>query len=184
MTPLIAVSAAFVLCLLWALLTYNRLVHAHAKVGEALSGIDVQLRLRHDLVPRLVNVVGGYARHERSLLQRATEIRAEAAKTDSAAIGGLLENQLASTLSSVTALGEAYPGLAASQNFLALAKELSQVENEIQSASAIYNSNVRIYNSLLQSIPTAWVARAMRFESASFVRLNAAELLNRELAAA
>ncbi len=178
------VSAVIAVCALWALLAYNRLVHTRAKVSEALSGIDVQLRLRHDLVPRLMSVVGGYAQHERALLQRTTELRAEAVKTSGAALGGMLENQLTSALSSVAALNEAYPALAASQNFLELAAELSEVETEIQAASAIYNANVRVYNSLLQSIPTAWLALALHFEAASFVRLDVAELHGGSRAAA
>lgn len=184
MNPLFVVIAAVIGLAVWLFYAYNRLVRARQKVSEALSGIDVQLRLRHDLVPSLVKAVAEYARHESALLERTAQLRAEAELAQSATLGAMVENQLAGALASLTALSEAYPGLAASQNFLELSAELVEVENEIQAASAIYNTNVRSYNSLIQSIPAAFVARPLGFVAAPFVQLDVAEVHSGRQAAA
>ncbi|WP_456444607.1 LemA family protein, partial [Oceanithermus sp.] len=62
------------LLLLWLAWTYNRLVAARNAIKEGWSGIDVQLKRRHDLVPMLVDAVGAYARHERGLLERVARL--------------------------------------------------------------------------------------------------------------
>lgn len=184
MTVFYVALAALALIAFWLLVAYNGLVRARNKVGEALSGIDVQLNLRHDLVPPLVHTVAAYARHERSLLDRATRIREEAVRIDHGAMATMLENQLAATLSAVTALAERYPELAAASNFRELLDDLVEIENQVQAASAIYNSNVNLYNSMLQQVPTLWIGRAFHFQAAEFVRLDVTELHGGERAAA
>lgn len=184
MNALFVVVAAVVVLVLSLFYAYNLLVRSRQKVSEALSGIDVQLRLRHDLVPPLVRTVAEYARHEASLLERAARLRSEAELSQSAALGTMVENQLAATLTAMTALAEANPNLAASANFIELGDQLIEIEDEIQAASAIYNTNVRSYNSLIQSIPAAFIARPLGFRAANFVQLDIAEVRGRDQVAA
>jgi LemA protein len=77
MLPLVA-SAVGVLLLIWAVYTYNFLVHSRNKVNESLSGVDVHLKARHDLVPNLVETVRAYAEHEQVVLRETSAARAKA----------------------------------------------------------------------------------------------------------
>jgi LemA protein len=61
--------------LVWAVIVYNNLIRNRTHVREAFSGIDVQLKRRHDLIPMLVDTVKGYMQHERSLLEQVTKLR-------------------------------------------------------------------------------------------------------------
>src|SRR5688500_18099373 len=105
------VSLAAVVVLIWLILTYNGLVKSRNKVDEAWSGIDVQLKRRHDLVPNLVETVKGYAAHERETLARVTQARAEAIAATTRSQVEPAEARLSTALGSVTALAEAYPEL-------------------------------------------------------------------------
>src|SRR3712207_8147996 len=73
-----AVGGALVLVIVWIVATWNSFIKSRNKVDEAWSGIDVQLKRRHDLVPNLVETVKGYAAHERATLTEVTEARAAA----------------------------------------------------------------------------------------------------------
>lgn len=157
----------------WAAWTYNRLVRARTMVGEAWSGIDVQLRRRRDLVPALVDVVRGYARHEQEALEAVTALRTGgrgatpgARAPDETALGRALRRLLA--------VAEAYPDLRASEQFLALQQRLVEVEDQLQLARRYYNGTVRELNVLVQSVPTLLVARPLGFQAAEFFEIELA----------
>ncbi|WP_456413308.1 LemA family protein [Oceanithermus profundus] len=153
------------LLLLWLAWTYNRLVAARNAVKEGWSGIDVQLKRRHDLVPMLVDAVGAYARHERGLLERVARLR-------SRSVPDLEEEaELSHELERLLAVAEAYPELKASANFLSLQRQLVEVEEALQLARRYYNGAVRIYNTLLESFPTLLVARRFGFTPARYFEL-------------
>jgi len=157
--------AAVVLLALWLAWTYNRLVSARNAVKEGWSGIDVQLKRRHDLVPLLVDAVGAYARHERGLLERVARLR-------SRSVPDLEEEaELSRGLEQLLAVAEAYPDLKASANFLSLQRQLVEVEEALQLARRYYNGAVRVYNTLLESFPTLLVARRFGFTPARYFEL-------------
>lgn len=168
-----------VLFAIWVAYTYNFMVHARAKVRESLSGIDVQLKQRHDLVPNLVESVRGYAEHERAAQQSAIVLRA-VPDLRSAAISPddleRAENGLARELRKLLLIGEGYPTLKASDHFKRLVFELTEIEDEIQGARQLYNSNVEFYNSRAQSLPTAVVANWMRPTKFDFLHFDAVDL--------
>ncbi len=157
-TVAIAGVAVLVLLLLGALLLYNGMVRARNTVDEAWSGVDVQLRRRHDLVPNLVEVVKGYAAHESSLLTQVTAERDAARAASDAQAASPAETALAGDMRALLALAEAYPNLRASKNFSELQSELASIENNIVAARNIYNGNVRRYNDKIQSIPGVLIA--------------------------
>jgi len=156
---------ALVLFLLWLTWTYNRLVAARNAVKEGWSGIDVQLKRRHDLVPMLVDAVGAYARHERGLLERVARLRGRGAPDLEE------EAELSRELERLLAVAEAYPELKASANFLGLQRQLVEVEEALQLARRYYNGAVRVYNTLLESFPTLLVARRFGFTPARYFEL-------------
>ncbi|MEQ1843383.1 MAG: LemA family protein, partial [Verrucomicrobiales bacterium] len=121
MTGLIVVLAVAAFALLWWMATYNGFVAKRNQARTALSGIDVQFKKRHDLIPNLVQTVKGIMQHERTLLTQLTELRESASgRPIDAPERAQLENQLGSALRTVSLRAEAYPELKSSQNFLHL----------------------------------------------------------------
>jgi LemA protein len=167
----------------WAIYTYNFLVHARTKVREAMSGVDVQLRLRHDLVPNLNEVVLAYADHESESLRRAAAQRSRAIAATRVEDVQLAENALAGELSRLLAVAEEYPRLKAAEKFVALAAELTAIEDEIQAARSIYNANAEFYNSRAQRIPSSLVAMWLTPESFGYLALAPVEFRASEVRA-
>ncbi len=155
----IAIGAAWV---------FNRLVRDRNQVHTAWSDVDVQLQRRHDLVPVLAEAVRGYAGHESELLSRITAQRKLAQTSTGPVARGVAETALAGDLGHLIALGEAYPELKASTNFLQFSRELVEVEDAIQHARRFYNGSVRQYNTRLQRFPDLLLARALHFQPAQF----------------
>jgi LemA protein len=167
------VTALVVALAVWAVLAYNRLVRLRNQVRTAWADIDVQLTRRHDLVPQLVAAVKGYASHEKALLETATQLRAEALAEKSPARLGEVEQALAHATGRLLALQEAYPDLKASGNFLALQRDLVEVEDHLQYARRFYNGAVRDYNDGVQRVPDLAVARAFAFGAGEFYQAEA-----------
>jgi LemA protein len=138
----------------------NAMIALRNRVDEAWSGVDVQLKRRHDLVPNLVETVKGYAQHEREVFQRTTEVRAQAVNAlgTSPPQEARAEAELSRALADVRAVAENYPDLRASENFQQLQQQLSLIENEIQASRRIYNSNTQAYNTKIQVFPNSLVA--------------------------
>lgn len=149
---------------------FNDLVAARNQVRAAWSDIDVQLTRRHDLVPQLVAAVQGYADHERATLTTLTELRSRAIAAASLSDKAQAESELAQQIERILALQERYPDLKASENFLALQRELVDVEDHLQYARRFYNGSVRDLNNRIETFPSLFVARAMRFQPAQFFR--------------
>jgi LemA protein len=173
MTGLYIVLGAAAVLVVWVVLAYNALVKARNKVDEAWSGIDVQLKRRHDLVPNLVETVKGYAAHERETLQSVTDARAAAVEASEPGAVERAEAKLTTALGAINALAEAYPQLRAAENFQRLQAELAGVEDEIQAARRIYNSNVQHYNTRTQQFPTLLVAGSLSFRPREFFEIEA-----------
>jgi LemA protein len=173
-TGAIIFIALLALVVLWAIVAYNSLVRSRNKVDEAWSGIDVQLKRRHDLVPNLVETVKGYAAHERETLQSVTEARQDAEAARGPEQAERAEAKLTSALGAINALAEAYPDLRAAENFQRLQAELAEIEDEIQASRRIYNSNVQDFNTRIQVFPTLLIAGPMSFTARSFFEIEVA----------
>jgi len=153
---------------LWVISVYNRLITLRNRVKEAWSDIDVQLKRRYDLIPNLVNTVKGYATHERELLEQVTKARTFAMQAGNMKDKLEAENALSSSLKSLFAVAENYPDLKASTNFLELQRELTDTEDKIQASRRFYNTNVRDYNTKLETFPTNILAGVLKFEKRDF----------------
>ncbi|MEK7192694.1 MAG: LemA family protein [Patescibacteria group bacterium] len=155
-----------VIVALWAVGGYNYLVRLNGRAKEAWADIDVQLKRRYDLVPNLIEVVKGYAAHEKGVFEEVTKARASAVSagaTGAVAEKGKAEVALTGALRSLFAVSENYPELKANQNFLELSRELSDTEDKIQSARRFYNTNVRDLNIGIDTFPTNILAQAFSF---------------------
>ena len=172
---LIAVVAIIVIAVLYFIAKRNSIIAARNRVDESWSGIDVQLKRRHDLVPNLVETVKGYATHESEVFEKATKARAEAMSAQSVGDTADAENKLTGALTDLRAVAENYPTLRATENFQQLSRNLSELEDEIQASRRIYNSNVQSYNTDIEQFPGSIVANAGNFTAREFFEIADAE---------
>jgi len=158
----------FVAAVAWLVIIYNLFVRDKNRVLAAWSDIDVQLKRRHDLIPKLIDTVKQYADYESSTLSAITVLRSESADTSGIEKKGQIERELSTKLHQLIALAENYPDLKANQSFLDLQKNLTDVENNIQYARRYYNGAVRNLNIRVDSFPDMLIARTFRFIPAEF----------------
>ena len=168
---LIVLAAIAALAILYWLFAYNGMVRSRNMVDEAWSGIDVQLKRRHDLIPNLVESVKGYAAHERGVLQAVTEARAKAMSAAGPAAAGAAEGVLGQALGRLLAVAEAYPQLKATENFQQLQAELTNTEDQIAASRRIYNGNVQSYNTKIQVFPNSVIAGMGGFTPREFFEI-------------
>ena len=171
MIPIAILLAVVLTVFLVGAAQYNRLVRTKQLAQEGLSGIDVQLKRRADLIPNLLEAVKGYMGHERGVLEKVTELRAQSMKAESVAEKGQVEGMLSRALGNLFAVAENYPDLKASQNFIELQKSLADIEEQIQLSRRYYNGAVRALNILVDSFPSNIVARMFGFTSMEYFEL-------------
>ncbi len=155
--------------------TYNGLVIQKTRIQEALSGIDVQLKRRADLIPNLVETVKGYAKHEKEVFENVTKARASLLSAESTKDKAEANNQLTSALKSLFAVAENYPQLQSSANFRELQRQLEDTEDKIAYSRQFYNSNVLEYNSIIAIFPTNILANLYNFKPYEFFQAEGEE---------
>lgn len=158
---------------------FNGFVTLRNQIREAWSNIDTELKRRYELIPNLVNVVKGYAAHEKAVLERVTELRAQCMGNQGSATAQIAdENQLAGAVRQLLAVVENYPQLKADEGFRKLQAELVNTEDRIQAARRFYNGNVRDYRNKYESFPTNLIASAFNFEQKFFLEIEPAVRVN------
>jgi LemA protein len=158
---LILVLVILVLVLIAFVVGYNKIKSADVRVSEALSGIDVELTRRAALIPSLVHTVQTFASHEKGILDHVTDARAaltSATGGKSVAQRSAAERELDTALGQVLALGQSYPQLNSSSNFLNLQDNLADTENKLAFARQYYNDAVATLNRAVSTIPWMFVA--------------------------
>lgn len=159
--------------LIWFIATYNRFARLGQLVKESWSGVDVELKRRHDLVPNLVATVKGYAQHEKETLELVVAARAKAVQAGDALrerVDG--ESELTRSLGRLIAVAESYPELKADRHYLELQRELSLTEDRIAASRRFYNANVRELNALRIEFPSNLVAGMFGFKEERFFELD------------
>ena len=167
---LIVLGAVLLIGLIYVLIR-NSMIGSRNRVDESWSGIDVQLKRRHDLVPNLVETVKGYATHEQQTFENVTRARADAMAAQGPRQASQAESGLAAALADLRAVAENYPDLRATENFQQLSRNLSELEDEIQASRRIYNSNVQAYNTKIQIFPNSVVANTGGFTPREFFEI-------------
>jgi LemA protein len=162
------------LVIIAGIVIYNRLVTDAQRVKSGWSDIEVQLKRRHDLIPKLVAAVKQYASYEQATLEAVTALRTEARQANAVGDQASLETRLSTSLISIYALQESYPELKASQSFLQLQTEITAVEGDIQFSRRYYNGAVRNLNTRIESFPDMLVARLFNYQPASYFELEEA----------
>ena len=153
MTALLVIGILIVMAVAYYIRLNNRIVNLEETVGNAWSDVDVQLRMRFDLVDNLVETVKGYAKHEKSTFKEIVEARNKFATATDVKSKSDADNMLTTSLKSLFALSEAYPELKSNENLLSLQSELSDIENKIASARRYFNAATREYNTLIKQFP-------------------------------
>lgn len=165
------ILSVFFITAVTGIIFFNRLIRYKFLMKEAWSGIDVQLKRRHDLIPNILESVCGYEHYERKLFEDITVIRSRVMAADDIRIKAEEEKNLSCALRKVFALVEAYPQLKANQLFLDLQKNLSEIEDQIQLSRRYYNGTVRNYNTCVESFPGIIVASLFNFKQGEFFEI-------------
>lgn len=171
---LVLVLVLLVLVLIGFVLGYNKIRTADVRVSEALSGIDVELTRRASLIPSLVHTVETFAGHEKKILDHVTNARAaltSATGGKSVAQRSVAAKDLDTAVGQVLALGQSYPQLNSSNNFLNLQDNLADTENKLAFARQYYNDAVATLNRLVSTIPWMFVAPLARVPEREYYQI-------------
>ncbi|MGL4515055.1 MAG: LemA family protein [Lacipirellulaceae bacterium] len=172
-SPLLLVTVPALVLAIWWVAVFNRIVATRQHLRESWADIEVELRRRLDLIPSLVEVVRGYARHESGTLESVTRLRNESTRPETARRRGEDERQVEQAAHRLLAVAEAYPDLKADQHFLGLQQELTETEDRIGAARRFYNANVRDLNLLRERFPTNLVASVHNVQRAEYFQSDA-----------
>ncbi len=167
-TVVIVVAVLVVIPLMWYIRTMNSLRQLEVKVEEAESGIDVALTKRYDVLTKMVNAVKGYAKHEAETFENVTKWRQGLPKDLSLEQKQEFMAKMDNVSRSINVAVEAYPELKAEKSFLNLQRTISDVEEHLQAARRLYNSNVSTINSRIVTFPTSIVAGAINMSKKDF----------------
>ena len=165
------VTAALIALVAWGIVGYNRLIADANRIHAAWSDIDIQLKRRHDLIPRLAEAVKSYASYEHETLEDITSLRHKSKLSQRISEVGEVESDLGAKVNQVMAVMEAYPDLKADKSFTSLQHNLTDVEDHIQYARRHYNGAVRVFNTRLGVFPDLFLARVFRFRAKEYFQL-------------
>ena len=161
---LIILISLVIICLLYFIIMYNSFVKQGVLVDEAFSTMDVFLKKRWDLIPNLVEVVKGYAKHEKDTLSEIAKLRENVYDNMSNSDKIDVNEKLTGEITKLIAIAEAYPELKANDNFLSLSGNLTKIEDEIAQSRKYYNAVVREFNIKVKTIPRCLVAKLLNIK--------------------
>jgi len=172
------IIAIIVLILIYFGVTYNSFVKLNNTVKEAFSTMDVYLKKRWDLIPNIVEIVKGYAKHEKLTLKEIIELRNSTYDNMSANEKVDVNNKLSQVINKLMAIAEAYPDLKANENFKDFSQQLTKVEDDIANSRKYYNGAVRIFNDKVQMFPSNIVAGMLGFKEQKMFEASESEREN------
>lgn len=179
----IALVIAGVLSII-AILIYNSLIGKKNQVENIFAGVDTVLKKRFDLIPNLVASVSQYMEHEKSTLEKVTELRAQAMKPGISNEQKIsLDAQLTSALGAINIAMEAYPDLKANENVMHLQRSLNEIEEQISAARRAYNQAVTDLNNAIEMFPTNIIAGWMNLQRKAVFEITVSERQNVDVGA-
>ncbi|MCK9417252.1 MAG: LemA family protein [Candidatus Dojkabacteria bacterium] len=174
----IAILAAVVVIIGLLISLYNKLAKQKVLVNEASSDIETFLKQRYDMIPNLVEIVKGYAKHEQDTFTKVTEMRTKAMSAGSLGEKMEYEKQLSGAITQLLAVAENYPELKANENFRELQVSLKALEDNIQKSRRFYNGTVRDFNSMIAVFPNSIIAGIMGYKAMPFFEASEEEKEN------
>jgi len=166
--PVLIVVGLILIFIIWYIATMNRLRQLEVKVEEALSGIDVALTKRFDVLTKMLDTTKGYAKHEAETLEKVIKWRNGIPAQATLEERQEFANSLSRALSGLNVVVEQYPDLKADKTFSNLQGAIMDTEEHLQAARRLYNSNVRAINHMIVSFPQSWVAKRIGMEKKEF----------------
>ena len=150
------IVALIIIIVIWYIATSNRLNRTIVKIEEADSGIDVALTKRYDVLTKMMDTVKAYAKHEKETLFEVINLRKGMTLEEKNA-----ENaKMSHNLEKINIVAESYPELKSSDNYKKLQQSIVDVEENLQAARRMYNSNVSIFNQMIVTFPTSIIANS------------------------
>lgn len=160
------IGGVILLIIFYLFLTYNKFIKLQNYVNEAFATMDVYLKKRWDLIPNIVEVVKGYATHEKETFEEVTTLRTSDYNQMDPNQKLASNEQMTTALSKIFALVESYPELKANENFLKLSDQLTNIETDIANARKYYNAVVRNLNNKVQMFPSNIIASIFKIKTA------------------
>ena len=170
----IGIIAAVVIIALWASSAYNSMVGEQEKATTAFANVQSAYQRRADLIPNLVEVVKGYASHEKETLEGVVNARAKATQVtidpsnmtpEKLKEYQQAQGELGAALGKLIAIQENYPDLKANENFRDLQVQLEGTENRINEARNTFNGVVQNYNTYIRKFPKNILAGIFGFNT-------------------
>lgn len=149
---------------IWFIATYNKFKRALVKIDESLSGIDVGLTKRYNILINMVEVVKEYTKYEQETLLKVINLRTKMSINEKADAN----NKMDEHVKRINILAESYPDLKANEHFKTLQLSILDVEEHLQAARRFYNSNISMYNQMITSFPSNLVAKIFKLEPKEF----------------
>lgn len=160
----IAIGVILLIFIIWYIAVLNKLNRTIIKIEEALSGIDIALTKRYDVITKMVEVVKGYTKHEKETLFKIIKMRENLSLIEKSSLNKAMDENM----QKVNIVVEKYPDLKANENFIALQKDLKDTEDKISYARQFYNDTVLTYNNKVEMVPSNIVAGIFKFKKATF----------------
>lgn len=160
----IAIGVILLIFIIWYIAVLNKLNRTIIKIEEALSGIDIALTKRYDIITKMVEVVKGYTKHEKETLFKIIKMRENLSLIEKSSLNKAMDENM----QKVNIVVEKYPDLKANENFMALQKDLKDTEDKISYARQFYNDTVLTYNNKVEMVPSNIVAGIFKFKKATF----------------
>lgn len=166
----IIIGAVALLLIMYFVGAYNGLARMDEEITGKWAQVENNLQRRYDLIPNLVNVVKGYAKHEEDVFTQIADARAKLASGGSISPeqATMANAQLEGALGRLLAIAENYPELKANENFMQLQNELAGTENRLATSRKDYNDSVKVFNAKIRTIPTNFIASIAGFHSREY----------------
>ncbi|HCC67908.1 TPA: hypothetical protein DEP90_01685 [Patescibacteria group bacterium] len=168
MVTTVVIIAVIVIVIGFLISLYNKLAKQKLVVNEAEADIETFLKQRYDMIPNLVEIVKGYAKHESETFKMVTEMRSKAMSAGTLDEKMKFEKQLSAGITKIFAVAENYPELKANENFKELQTSLKGLEENIQKSRRFYNGTVRDFNTVIAVFPNSLIAGIMGYKAMPF----------------
>jgi len=178
MVTTVVIIAVIVIVIGFLISLYNKLAKQKLVVNEAEADIETFLKQRYDMIPNLVEIVKGYAKHESETFKMVTEMRSKAMSAGTLDEKMKFEKQLSAGITKIFAVAENYPELKANENFKELQTSLKGLEENIQKSRRFYNGTVRDFNTVIAVFPNSLIAGIMGYKAMPFFEASEEEKEN------
>jgi len=168
MIPLVILFIIILIIVIWYISTINKLNRLNVKIEEALSGIDIALTKRYDVLTKMIDVVKSYTKHEKDTLFEIIKLRENMSIQEKSKVN----KSMSENFKKINIVAESYPELKSSENYNTLQQSIVDVEEHLQAARRLYNSNVSLYNQQLVTFPTSIIANNKKLIKKDFFEID------------